>query len=178
MNYLRRMLPLAFFAAAAFPVLADVRDTPTERALSLPAGAPALVIPRGDWTISREQRRPGDTAVYYMLTSESGQMVLSAYIDKTNACKSSEACLDEALKNQSYKDAKEQKAFESGPFKAAEFFLDQPKGTPIKQAHVLAAAYVDGHWFDLHISKSGPERPDPVALAELLKSLVLRRNAP
>jgi hypothetical protein len=174
MNHLLRTLSLALIAVAAFPALADVRDTPTERALSLPAGAPALVIPRGDWTISREQRRPGDTAVYYMLTSESGQMVLSAYIDKTTVCKSAEACLDEALKNQSYKDAKEQKTFESGPFKAAQFFLDQPKGTPIKQAHVLAAAYVDGHWFDLHISKSSPERPDPAALAELLKSLVLR----
>jgi hypothetical protein len=175
MNHRPHTALIAIVAAVATDqATADVRDTSTERALSLPSGAPALVVKRNDWVISREQRRPGDTAVYYMLTSEATQLVLSVYIDKSTACQSSESCLAEALKNQSYKEAKEQRAFEAGPFKAAQFYLDQPLGKPIKQAHVLAAAYLDGHWFDVHISKSGQERPDIIPLVELLKNLSVR----
>jgi len=165
-------LALAFFVASH--ASADVRDTTTERTLSLPSGAPALVVKREDWVISREQRKPGDTAVYYMLNSDGTKMILSVFIDKSTVCQSSEACLKEALKNESYREAKEQKTFEAGPFRAAQFYLDQPRGAPIKQAHVLAAAYVDGHWFDVHISKSGSERPDLTPLVELLKSLIIR----
>jgi hypothetical protein len=174
MNHHYQISVLCLAALSAFQASADVRDTPTERALSLPAGTPALVVKREDWVISREQRRPGDTAAYYMLTSERAQMVLSVYIDKSMACQSADACLQEVLKNPSYKDAKEQKALGAGPFKAATFFLDQPKGTPIKQAHLLAAAYHEGLWFDVHISKSGPERPNLAPLVELLKSLAIR----
>ena len=174
MNHLLRTAILSYMVSVAPYATADVRDTPKERALSLPSGAPALVVERADWVISREQRRPGDTAVYYMLTSDKAQMVLSVYIDKSTACQSAEACLQEALKNQSYKEAKDQKLLQVGPFSAAQFYLDQPKGAPLKQAHMLAAAYVDGHWFDVHISKSGPDRPEMSALVELLKSVSVR----
>ena len=69
---------------------ADVNDTSTERRLSIPGGTQGIVIPRGDWTLSKEQPRPGDTAVYYMLISEKRQMIFSVYIDKTSACNSAE----------------------------------------------------------------------------------------
>jgi hypothetical protein len=169
-----RIVAFALVATTALHATADVRDTAAERVFSLPSGAPALTVKRDDWTISREQRRPGDTAVYYMLTSEKAQMVLSVYIDKSTVCQSSEACLAETMKNPGYSEAKESKAFESGPFKASQFYLDKPKGTSVKQAHVLAAAYVDGHWFDVHISKTGSERPEIFPLIELLKSLSVR----
>ena len=174
---MKNILPivaLAFAACSAFHAIADVRDTPTERSFALPSGAPVLVVKRQDWTIAREQRNPGNSAVYYMLTSDDSKMVLSVYIDKTTVCQSAETCLVEALKNPAYKDAREQKPLDAAPFKGTQFFLDQPKGTPVKQAHVLAAAYLDGHWFDVHISKTGPERPDLGPLLELLKSLSIR----
>jgi hypothetical protein len=169
-----RIVAFSLAATAALQATADVRDNATERVLSLPSGAPALAVKRDDWTISREQRKPGDTTIYYMLTSEKAQMVLSVYIDKSTVCQSAEACLAEGMKNPSYGEAKESKAFDSGPFKAVRFYLDQPKGTPVKQAHVLAAAYVDGHWFDVHISKTGSERPEIAPLMDLLKNLSVR----
>ena len=172
MKHLRAAL--ALLALLSSIAHADVQDTPSERAFSLSAGSPALVVPRSDWTISREQRRPGDTAVYYMLSSANTQMFLSTYIDKSDACRSADDCLREALKNKSYVDAKEQKTFDLPSFKVASFYLDNPMGTPFKQAHILAAAYVEGVWFDIHISKAGTERPDLAPLMELLKSLSIR----
>ncbi len=160
--------------ALSLVAFADVRDTPVERAFSLPSGTPSLVVARGDWIISREQRRSGDSAIYYMLTSESTQLVLSVYIDKSNACKTSEGCLSTALENQSYREAKDLKTFDAGAFKAAQFYLDQPKGLPLKQAHILAALYTQGHWFDIHISKSSTDRPDMAPLLELLGKLSVR----
>jgi hypothetical protein len=153
---------------------ADVRDTPSERIFSLPAGAPALVIKRGDWTISREQRRPGDTAVYYLISSDSSRLTLSVYIDKSTACQSADACLKMALQNKSYAAAKDEKPVEAGPFKAVAFYIDEPGGAPVKQANIMAEAYVDGHWFDVHISKVGKERPDLAPLVELLQGLTIR----
>ena len=167
---------LAAILALAHPLIlfADVRDTPSERTLSLPTGKPALVIPRSDWVIAREQRKPGDTTVYYLLNSGETQLILSAYIDKSTVCRAADECLQSALKNQSYNDAKELKMLDAASFKAASFYLDNPKGAPVKQAHVLAAAYVDGVWFDVHISKGGAERSELGQLVELLKSLSIR----
>jgi hypothetical protein len=155
-------------------IKADVIDTPTGKTLSTRNGSPTLTLPKLDWRVAREQNRPDGTAVYYHLVSDSTQLNFSVYIDKTTACQTAEACLQAALKNESYKEAKELQQSTVGPFKLAQFFLDQPLGFPVKQAHILASAYVGGHWFDVHISNTGPERPSPVPLLELLKSVTLR----
>ncbi|MBQ0930617.1 hypothetical protein [Ideonella alba] len=135
---------------------------------------PAVSLPKSDWTIQREQRREDDSAVYYLLASDRTKLNLSVYIDKSTACSDADNCLKAALSNKSYKDATELTLIASGQFKGATFFLDQPAGLPIRQAHVLAAAYVDGIWFDIHISMAGKERPDLAPLLELLKSVELR----
>ena len=153
---------------------ADVRDTDRERVLGLPQPRPALALPKGDWTIQREQRRDGGTAVYYHLASDKTKLNFSVYIDKTTACSDADGCLKAALENKSYKEAKEMSVSSSGPFKVAAFFLDQPAGLPIQQAHVLASAYVEGVWFDIHISLAGKERPELAPLLELLKTVELR----
>jgi hypothetical protein len=174
---MRRLERIAVFSIAACCFVgarADVRDTAAERALSLPAGTPALVLKRGDWIIVREQRKAGDTAVYYMLSSDSTGMAFSVYIDKSTVCQAAEACIREALKNPAYKDAMGMQNLDAGALQAVRFYLDRPMGTPVKQAHILAAAYVDGHWFDIHISKTGAERPDIAPMVELLNSLVIR----
>ncbi|MBI3714399.1 MAG: hypothetical protein HY255_00185 [Betaproteobacteria bacterium] len=153
---------------------ADVTDSPKERALSLGAGTPQLSFPRGDWIIIREQRREAGPAFYYMLGSEKSEIFLSVYIERSKACQNATDCLTEALKNPSYKEAKDSKPVEAGNLKAIQFYLDQPKGAPVKQVHVLAAGYVDGVWFDIHLSKTGMERPSAAPLAELLSSLAIR----
>jgi hypothetical protein len=164
-------ISLILFSAAA---MADVNDTSTERRLSIPGGARGVAIPREDWTLNKEQRRPGDTAVYYMFSSEQRQMFFSVYIDKTNVCNSSDSCLEKALENSQYKDAKELRKTEVRQFKVAQFFLDNPRGAPIKQAQLIVSAYLDGQWFDIHISKAGAERPDMAALLEFLKTVTIK----
>jgi hypothetical protein len=149
-------------------------ESANERRISLPASASGLVMPRGDWTIQQEKRRPDGSAVYYMLASASTQMNFSVYVDKTNTCSSASTCLDSALKNPQYKDAKALLRSDDRLFQQAQFFIDEPQGFPIRQANLLASAYVDGQWFDIHISKVGKERPDMAALLEFLKTVSIK----
>ncbi len=154
--------------------MADVNDTPTERRLSLPSSSAGLVIPREDWLLLGEERRPGDTAVYYMLSSQSRQMLFSVYVDRTDICQSADACLEVALSNPQYKEAKGLQKSALGQFKVAQFALDQPQGAPIKQVHLIASAYVGGLWFDVHISRGNKERPDAAPLFEFLRKIAIK----
>lgn len=175
--YLRTACGLALayaLIAVSTAAIADVNDSATERRLSIPASARAIVMPREDWVLLKEQRRPGDTAVYYMLTSQQRQMVFSVYIDRTEVCRSADSCLDAAMANSQYKDARELRRSELNQFKVAQFFSDNPQGAPIKQAQVSASAYVDGHWYDVHISKSAAERPDLAPLLDFLKTIAIK----
>lgn len=154
---------------------AEVNDTGTERRFSLSAAGPGLVIPRGDWAINKEQRRADGKVAYYMMYSEQAKTVFSVYIDQTGPCRSADECLNAALKNPMYKDAQELKTAEEQQFKVASFYLDKPQGTAVMQAHVLATAYVDGLWFDIHISQtSSKERPDVASMLKLVKTLQLK----
>ena len=166
----------ALLLLGALSARADVTDTLTQRQLSLPGSTWRLVLPKEDWVITKEQRRPGDTAVYYALASQKRELAFSVYIDRTTACNSSAGCLNAAMNNPSYKDARELKKTEVGQFSVASFFLDEPQGYPVKQAHLLAEAYLDGCWFDIHISKTAKDRPDAATLFELLKSVTVSVN--
>jgi hypothetical protein len=167
-------LVAAILTVASFGVTADVNDTSEARRLSIPVSSVGVSIPREDWTLDREQRREGDTAVYYLLSSRGRQLIFSVYIDKTDVCTSAEACLEAALKNTAYRDARNMEKAEQGHFQFAKFHLDKPKGAPIRQAHVLASAYIDGVWIDIHISKEGKERPDLAPLLDFLSVITLK----
>jgi hypothetical protein len=168
------ILLAALLSAATSSAIADVKDSSSERALSLPNGTPAIIIQKEGWLLQQERRRQGDTAVYYLLSNERSQLNFSVYIDKTESCQDAATCLKSALKNPSYKDAKEFSETEIGLFKAVQFYTDQPNGMAIKQAHILASAYVDGQWFDVHISKAGKERPEIGPLIEFLRTVAVR----
>lgn len=114
---------------------ADVIDTPTEKTLSTRSGSPTLVLPKQDWKATQERNRPDGTAAYYHMVTDRNQLSFSVYIDRTTVCQSAESCLQAALKNQSYKEAKEMQQSTAGPFKFAQFFLDQPQRFPVKRAH-------------------------------------------
>lgn len=158
----------------ASPANADVNDTSSERRLSIPSGAQGLVMPLSDWALSKEQRRPDGKVAYYMMYSEKAHVVFSVYIDKNGSCRSADDCLKAALKNPMYQNAQETKFLEDRQFKAAHFYLDKPQGLAVNQAHVLASAYIDGLWFDIHLSQTGQERPDIGTLLELLKTMQLK----
>lgn len=166
------------FAAIALlttqQVYADVNDSVTERRFSIPAGAQGLVMPRADWALNKEQRRSDGKVAYYMMYSEQARTVFSVYIDKTGPCQSAEDCLKAALKNPLYKDAQELRMDEDRQFKVASFYLDKPQGLAFSQAHVLASAYIDGLWFDIHISQTNKDRPDIGVLLDLMKTLQLK----
>jgi hypothetical protein len=152
---------------------ADINDGPKDRRISI-TGSKEIVLPKDDWIIGGERRRPDGNGVYYMLSSERRQLSFSVFVERTTVCESPQSCLALALKNPQYKDAIEMRQNDEGAFRAATFYLDQPSGAPIQQAHVLASAYVDGVWFDVHISRGAKERPDMGTLLEFLRQVAIR----
>jgi hypothetical protein len=171
MNFRYAFAALALCLAGA--ASADINDTLTQRRLSLPAATVGVVLPREDWVLLKEQRNANGSVAYYMLGSESRQLVLSVYLDRASSCHAADACLELALKNTAYLDAHDLQKSEQGQFKTARFFLDQPQGTQVRQLHLLATAYVDGQWIDVHISQTGRERPDPAPALDFLTKIAL-----
>lgn len=139
--------------AVAVPALADVADTKAERALFLSGSNFKLVIPREDWVITREQLRADGRSVYYALTSAKREMTLWLFIDQTPVCQSATACLEFSLKNTAYAGAKDMKFAAQEPFQLAQFALEGGPGTASQQ-RLIAAAYVDGCWVDVHLFQS------------------------
>jgi hypothetical protein len=168
------LLAAVLLCSAAGRADAEVTDTPTHRQLSLPSAATKLALPLGDWVITQERRRPDGNGVYYVLESAQRKLIFSVFIEKTAICNGANACLALAMKNPSYKEAKDLKTLEIGSFSANQFYLDKPQGLPIMQAHLLASTYVDGQWFDVHISKGGSELPDQSLLVELPKEITIK----
>ena len=162
------------FLSVGSVVNGDIIDTPTHKALYTPAGSPALSLPLSDWEVAQERNKPDGTGVYYHLTSNSTQLNFSVYIDKSTHCLSAESCLKSALENPTNKAAQQMQLSTIGEFHVAQFFLDEPQGFPVKQAHIIAAAYVDGHWFDVHISLTGKDRPSAASLLELMQAVTIR----
>jgi len=153
---------------------ADVVGGSNELRLSLANGSKAMVMPKDDWTIAQEKRRPDGEGVYYMMTSDRRQISLSVFVERSAKCNSSASCLALALENPQYREALGMRRSDEGPFRVAQFHLDRPRGMPVQQANVLASAYVEGTWFDVHISKAGADRPDMAVLMQVLREVAIR----
>jgi len=135
---------------------ADVADTKGERALYLASANFKLVIPRDDWLITREQTRADGKSVYYSLSSAKRDMTLWFFLDQTPVCQNAAACLELSLRNKIYDGAQDMKFAEQPPFKIAHFMLPGTEGTRSQQ-HLIAAAYVDGCWIDVHLIQPARE---------------------
>jgi hypothetical protein len=135
---------------------ADVGDTKSERALYLANADFKLIIPRDDWLITREQTRADGKSVYYSLSSLKHDMTLWFFLDQTPVCQNATACLELSLKNKIYDGAQDMKFAEQPPFKIAHFTLPGTEGTRSQQ-HLIAAAYVDGCWIDVHLIQPARE---------------------
>jgi hypothetical protein len=170
---------------------ADVIDTQSERSFSLAAGKPAIVLKRGDWLISKEQR--ADTGAF-KYTLESAQMkgvLLEIRIGTTSGveCKSADSCLDQAL-GAGDEGRKEMKRFTHGPFAGVQYFGDSFNSALFNRAEVFAVALAGGCVFEIRVVKFGGEfgmafgqrtdeseigkYPDVTPLTELVKSLAIR----
>src|SRR5262245_26131492 len=153
-----RIRPAALLLAfvLAVPAVADVADTKDERALYLSGTGFKLVIPRDDWLITREQTRADGKSVYYALSSVKRDMTLWFFLDQTPVCQNAAACLELALKNKIYDGANDMKFADQPPFKIAHFLLPGTEGARSQQ-HLIAAAYVDGCWIDVHLIQPARE---------------------
>jgi hypothetical protein len=173
MNFPLRPLAALLLLLAALPAAADVVDTPTERQLFLQRANFRVVLPRGDWAITREQARADGRAVYYSLASAQRDLTLWLFIDQTPVCQSATACLELAMKNKAYESAKDMRFSDQEPFKVVQFTLDAAPGGE-RTRHLIAAGYVDGCWVDLHVIQAAKEGARAEAPVELLKQVVVK----
>ena len=166
---------LAPLLLAAATGLAEMREYGGgDRYLSLKANTAALFLPMDDWRLGVERVRPDGQVVYYLFSSERRKTTLSLYINGVPSCRTPDACLELSLTNDAYAQARDLTRGATGPFKFAHFWLDRPMGAPVQQTHVLASAVVGGHWFDVHLSSVGNERPDPAGLLKTLGAISFR----
>ncbi len=170
MRLRRHAVVLALFLAS--PAAADIVDTKSERQVSLPGANFRIVVPREDWLIMREQTRSDTLSVYYALASQKRSMALWVFIDQTPVCQSAKACVELAMKNKAYDDAKDMRFAEHEGFSVVQFTLE-PKDA-VKQQHLVAATYVEGCWVDVHLSQAAGAGTSPDSLLAVLKLLSIR----
>jgi hypothetical protein len=130
-------------------------------------------MPKGDWVVEKEQKRPDGTGFYYLLSSKSRALNFSIYLDKTNKCNSGAGCREMFWRNPSpmYKGAKAVEQYEKNGFHVIQFQVENPGGFPVKQANISAHAYKDGYWIDVHISKVDKDMPDAAPLVAALQAV-------
>jgi hypothetical protein len=162
------------FAQRTQPLLGPgIEQSASELRLSMPSMKPGVSVPPEDWKVD-EQKQGANGSAHYLLTSQSRKLVFSVHFDRAAPCKSADECLEAVLTNSRYAKADGLKRTSLGPFKVARFFLDQPSGVPLMQAHVFASAYVDGMWIDVRLSKTEQARPDMAALLDFLKLIAVK----
>jgi len=164
------------YKAAVLAMLGDAKLSAgsPELVLAPRKGGPALALPRSDWQMNQQKHQANGSGAYYFYSSAAQGLNFSVWLEPNTKCSSGETCLDLALQNPAYKARQEQKTFDDAGFKATSFYIDASEKLPINQLNILASAYVNGYWVDIHISQVGKTRPDPAAALALLHSLQLR----
>jgi hypothetical protein len=175
---------------------ADILDTASERAFSLAAGKPAIVLKRGDWMIVSE-KRVKDGSLRYELDSEQlgRDQPLVIWLSNARTCSSVDRCLDEQMADQVPGRAKDIERFTAGQFAAVQYHLDDPNGMPGKVSGVFAVARAGDCLFQVRVLKINswaarvlalPKEndspitsyPDIAPLIELVKGLQIRQPGP
>jgi hypothetical protein len=170
---LRTALFLVGAVLLAGPAAADVRDVGSRLQFFSPRTAWAVAIPKDDWVVAQEKRRPDGSGFYYLVSSRSRSMQFSMYLDRTAECASGEACRALFWSNPGpmFRDARDVRQYERNGFHVVQFYLDGVAGFPMKQANVSAHMYRDGYWIDIRATKVGEEVPDPAPIIEFLDSV-------
>lgn len=165
-------------ALAAGGAQADVSESAAQLEFFAPGTAWRVTLPRQDWELLQEKRRPDGTGFYYFAASRAQGLQFSIYLDKTGKCSSGETCRAAFWRNGKpgpmYGDPQSARQYERNGFHVVEFYLDGVGGTPIKQSNVSAHMYRDGYWIDLRVTKVGREVPDLAPLGAFLDSVRVR----
>src|SRR6187431_1316450 len=157
-------LASALAALAVLPATADFRYSPTHVQLYAPDAAWALAVPREDWKLVQEERRPDGQAFYYMAGSDRG-LQFSVYIDKTAECDSGPSCrkMYQASGHPSLQGAKVLQEAERNGFS---ILVYQTPAVRVGErmlgiTNVSAHAYREGRWVDFRVSSAAATPPDP-----------------
>lgn len=169
----RTMLFLVSTMLLAGLAAADVRDSGSRLQFFSPHTAWAVVIPKDDWVVAQEKRRPDGSGFYYLVSSRSRSMQFSMYLDRTAQCASGEACRARFWNNPGpmFRDPRAVRQYERNGFHVVQFYLDGVAGIPMMQTNLSAHMYRDGYWIDIRATKVGDEAPDAAPIIEFLDSI-------
>jgi hypothetical protein len=166
---------LAFLAVlAALPTHADFRYTDKTLQLFFPGASWALTLPREDWRVAQEERKPDGSGLYYFVTSER-DLQFSVYLDRNTQCNSPSSCRQmwKSDPHPSMQGAKVLQEAERNGFAIVAY--ENPRVTvrdrTVAQTNVSAHGYRDGAWVDFRVSAVGPTPPDAAALLEVIDKL-------
>ena len=171
-----RIALLLVGAMLAGPAAADVRDSDSRLQFFSPRAAWAVAIPKDDWVVAQERRRPDGSGFYYLVSSRSRSMQFMMYLNRTAECASGEACRALFWDNPGpkFRDPRDVRQYERNGFHVVQFYLDGVAGIPMKQANLSAHMYRDGYWIDIRATMVGEEVPDPAPIIEFLDSISVR----
>jgi hypothetical protein len=132
-----------------------------------------LSLPKGSMVVQEQKSKPDGSGVYYSLSDEKGQLMISFFIEPVKECKDSKSCRDMILKagNPGWENPQAIVQAEIGDVSYFEFFIATYQGVPIKQQNMYAEFVKDGYWVDLHISKILYEPQDHEMFERLVKSI-------
>ncbi len=132
-----------------------------------------LSMPKTGLVVQETKTKPDGSGVYYSLSDEKNQLMVSFYIEPARECKDSKSCRDMILKagNPAWENPQGMVQTEIGNVSCFEFFVPSVQGVPVKQQNLYAEFVQDGYWVDMHISKILYEPQDHELFERVVKSV-------
>jgi len=140
---------------------------------TLPRAPWVLSLPKSGMVMQEKQNKSDGSGVYYSLSDERNQLMISFYIEPVKECKDSKSCRDMVMKagNPAWENPEGMIQTEIGGVSCFEFFVPVVKGVPVKQQNLYAEFVQDGYWVDMHVSKILYEPQDHELLEAVVKSV-------
>jgi hypothetical protein len=159
---------------AMLPARADFRYSDTQLQLYMPGAPWAFTMPRGDWRLVQEQRKPDGSGLYYFMVNDKGSE-LSVYLDRTSECASPASCL-QLWRSRSLPGMQGARVVNEGEHNGFRTVTYEQRGVrvgdrTVAQTNVSAHGYRDGHWIDFRVSAAGPTPPDSTPLLAIVDKL-------
>ena len=178
------MLVTRFFALLVLLTLTQtvvVSSSLDEERLSftLPNAPWVLSLPKTGLVVQETKTKPDGSGVYYSLSDEKNQLMVSFYIEPAKECQNSKSCRDMVLKagNPSWENPQGMVQTDIGNASCFEFFIPSVQGVPVKQQNLYAEFVQDGYWVDMHVSKILYDPQDHELFERVIKSVKFEPKA-